>query len=80
MLVPALCREHVTPEMFFTTHALPSLTSAEGCPPLFGSSQVSGRRRRACALASVRRPNRACSFPAHGFHEDSTSRGRKRRN
>jgi hypothetical protein len=36
MLVPALCREHVTPEMFFTTHALPSPTSAEGCPPLFG--------------------------------------------
>ena len=28
-------------------------------------------------LATVRRPNRACSFPAHGFHEDSTSRGRK---
>jgi len=43
-------------------------------------AKLSGRRRRACALASVRRPNRACSFPAHGFHEDSTSRGRKRRN
>jgi hypothetical protein len=40
MLIPALCREHVTLRMFFTTHALPSLTSAEGCPPLFGSSQV----------------------------------------
>jgi hypothetical protein len=32
---------------------------------------LSGRRRRAYALASVRRPNRACSFPAHGFHEDT---------
>ena len=31
-------------------------------------------------LATVRRSNRACSFPAHGFHEDSTSRGGKRRN
>src|ERR1035438_10925564 len=40
MLIPALCREHVTPEMFFTTHALPSPTSAEGGPPLFGGSQV----------------------------------------
>jgi len=40
MLIPALCREHVTPEMFFTTHALPSPTSAEGYPPLFGGSQV----------------------------------------
>jgi hypothetical protein len=30
-------------------------------------------------LATVRRPNRACDFPAHGFHEDSTSRGCKRR-
>ena len=24
MLIPALCREHVTPEMFFTIRALPS--------------------------------------------------------
>ena len=36
--------------------------------------------RVAPMLATVRRSNRACSFPAHGFHEDSTSRGRKRRN
>ena len=25
-------------------------------------------------LATVRRSNRACSFPAHGFHEDSRFR------
>jgi hypothetical protein len=25
-------------------------------------------------LATVRRSNRACSFPAHGFHEDSLFR------
>jgi hypothetical protein len=36
MLIPALCREHVTPEMFFTTQALPSPTSARAFTPLFG--------------------------------------------
>ena len=36
MLIPALCREHVTPEMFFTIHALPSPTSARAFAPLFG--------------------------------------------
>ena len=30
--------------------------------------------RVAPMLATVRRPNRACSFPAHGFHEDSCFR------
>jgi hypothetical protein len=30
---------------------------------------VSGRRRRACALASVRRSNCTCGFPACSFHE-----------
>ena len=33
-------------------------------------STVSGRRRRACALASVRRSNCTCGFPACSFHED----------
>jgi hypothetical protein len=32
---------------------------------------LSGRRRRACALASVRRSNCTCGFPACSFHEDS---------
>jgi hypothetical protein len=32
---------------------------------------LSGRRRRACALASVRRPNCVCGFPACSFHEDT---------
>src|SRR5216683_6828742 len=31
----------------------------------------SGRRRRAYALASVRRSNCTCRFPAYSFHEDS---------
>jgi len=35
------------------------------------SRHLSGRRRRACALASVRRPNCTCGFPACSFHEDS---------
>ena len=35
---------------------------------------VSGRRWRACALATVRRSNCTCSFPAYSFHEDSRFR------
>jgi len=35
------------------------------------SSSQSGRRRRACALASVRRSNCTCGFPACSFHEDT---------
>src|SRR5437667_9414295 len=37
----------------------------------FITLQVSGRRRRADALASVRRSNCTCRFPAYSFHEDS---------
>ena len=44
------------------------------------TSQVSGRRRRPERLASVRRTNRACSFPAHGFHEGASPSRRERRN
>jgi hypothetical protein len=32
---------------------------------------LSGRRWRACALATVRRSNCTCGFPACSFHEDS---------
>ena len=31
----------------------------------------------ASTLATVRRSNRACRFPAHGFHEDANVRGAK---
>jgi len=41
---------------------------------------LSGRRRRACALASVRRPNCTYGFPVCSFHEDSATPGCKRRN
>ncbi len=34
-----------------------------------GATRLSGRRRRACALASVRRSNCTCGFPACSFHE-----------
>src|SRR5262245_1041630 len=34
-------------------------------------SSLSGRRWRTLALATVRRSNRTCGFPAYGFHEDS---------
>ena len=37
--------------------------------------RLSGRRWRACALATVRRSNCTCSFPAYSFHEDSRFRG-----
>jgi hypothetical protein len=52
----------------------PSLrSSAEVLPSLFVSfigvgSEVAHRVSQ--MLATVRRSNRACSFPAHGFHED----------
>ena len=36
---------------------------------------LSGRRRRACALASVRRSNCTCGFPACSFREDSAMPG-----
>ena len=34
---------------------------------------LSGRRRRACALASVRRSNCTDGFPVCSFHEDISS-------
>ena len=40
----------------------------------------SGRRRRACALASVRRPNCPYAFRVGSFHEDSAMPGCERRN
>jgi hypothetical protein len=48
--------------------------SAGGTPPLFaGFSAVGSEEARsiALALASVRRSNWACSFPAPSFHEDA---------
>src|SRR5215471_7707778 len=42
-------------------------------------SALSGRRRRAVALASVRRPNCTYSFPVCSFHEDSDMPRCKRR-
>jgi hypothetical protein len=65
--------------MFSFICALPSPASAGSCLPLFGwftgvGSEVA---HQISTLATVRRPNRACSYPAHGFHEDSTVRRRK---
>ena len=58
-----------------STHNMLTCPLREPCsaPP----SSVSGRRWRAFALATVRRPNRACRFPAHGFHEDAVLRNAK---
>src|SRR5215470_20425724 len=44
------------------------------------ASSVSGRRRRAVALASVRRPNCTYNFPVCSFNEDSDVPRCKRRN
>src|ERR1019366_7789168 len=40
----------------------------------YPASSLSCRRWRACALATVRRSNCTCSFPAYSFHEDSRFR------
>src|SRR5882724_5570742 len=48
-----------------------------GCTKRYAfSGPLSGRRRRAVALASVRRSNCTCRFPAYSFHEDGLERGR----
>src|ERR1039457_2022780 len=39
---------------------------------------VSGRRWRACALATVRRSNCTCGFPAYSFHEGTNYEIRSR--
>jgi len=49
-------------------HSTP-ITVPHSCP-------LSGRRRRACALASVRRSKCTCRFPAYSFHEEALGRGR----
>jgi hypothetical protein len=65
-------------ELVFPT-ALHSPSSAEGFPPLsdWFTGVGSEVAHQISTLATVRRANRACSFPAHGFHKDSTTRGRK---
>ena len=57
--------------------ALGSTASATGSPALFGGFTAVGSeeaRSIALALASVRRSNWACSFPAPSFHEDAVRR------
>jgi hypothetical protein len=65
---------------FCSVCALPSPTSAEGCSSLFGrftgvGSEVAHSVAR--ALATVRRSNGVCGFPALRFHEDALHRGAK---
>src|ERR1035438_410894 len=43
-------------------------------PDQRAAQRTSGRRRRAYALASVRRSNCTCRFPAYSFHEDTRER------
>ena len=57
--------------MFSLVGRLPSRTSATGRPALFGPFVgVGSEEARPRALASVRRSNGTCSFPAYRFHED----------
>src|SRR6516165_10933750 len=46
-------------------------------PDQRAAQRTSGRRRRAVALASVRRSNCTCRFPAYSFHEDARVRERE---
>ena len=58
----------------FTCSKAPSLHGR------YPASPLSGRRRRAVALASVRRSNWPCGFPATSFHKGSLGARFKRRN
>src|SRR3954447_3565663 len=55
-------------------HSTPSLR------PRYRASTLSGRRRRAEALASVRRSNWTCGFPASSFHRSASATQVQRRN
>ena len=54
----------------------PSLRSTRSGSPFAGFAAVGSEEARsiALALASVRRSNWACSFPAPSFHEDAARR------
>ena len=54
--------------------AFPPGPPSRVAPRRSAPSSVSGRRRRAEALASVRRPNCTYGFPVCSFHEDTARR------
>jgi hypothetical protein len=56
--------------MFSTVCALPSPTSAEGCPSLFGWFTGVGSEEAGSRAASVRRSICTYGFPVCSFHED----------
>lgn len=60
------------PPLHLLTRSRPSADTSK-LPP---SRTLPGRRRRACALASVRRSKCTCRFPVYSFHEDALGRGR----
>src|SRR5215470_14398362 len=76
ILLPALA--HLVFSHFPTVLACPCLrpTAAanSSVTQLSAVLQMLGRRWRACALATVRRSNCTCGFPAYSFHEDSRFR------
>jgi hypothetical protein len=61
-------------------HALSGPLSYEPKGLFFELPLIVGSERRAYALASVRRSNCTCGFPACSFHEDSATPRCKRRN
>src|SRR6516165_8700972 len=77
-LLSRLCvRPRFCWSMFSLVSSLPSTTSAGGLPLLFScfaglGSEVAHSVAR--VLATVRRSNGVCSFPAPRFHEDSLHR------
>ena len=70
-----LCVRHALRSSGFPlATALPSTSSAAGPPALFGGFSGVGSEEAhsvPLALASVRRTNWTCSFPASSFHEDA---------
>ena len=72
----------MTPTSFSSSHcdgavlAFPCLgvLRGYGAVPSLGSEVA---HRVSLTLATVRRSNRACRSPAHGFHEDANFRGAK---
>src|SRR6266576_2804624 len=68
--ISAQCPNRGRLTVFPLGEALPSTTSAESCLPLFSRfASVGSEEAPIEGLASVRRSNGTCSFPAFRFHE-----------
>src|SRR5262245_26378932 len=72
---PALCRERVrSNDVSPWSTPFPPQPPRKTSPRCSAGSSVSGRRWRACTLATVRRSNCTDGFPVCSFHEESEYR------